>query len=198
MYSVHKEMAGMVGPAGQVEPEKAHTLPGVRGLSRLADLRPVIVIDTREQTPLSFRQLATRPGTLMTGDYSVAGLEHLFAVERKSVADLVGCCMGDNRDRFERELHRLRGFRFARLLIVGCEAEVTTQRYRSNISPKAVLHTVRAFEARYVPVVWEPLPDKAATLIEQWAFWFARECVCTANDLLRGTEETTERKDGET
>jgi hypothetical protein len=32
--------------------------------------------------------------------------------------------MGDNRERFERELHRLRGYRFKRLLVVGSEAEI--------------------------------------------------------------------------
>src|SRR6266404_4010 len=126
------------------------TLPAPRGLPKLAELRPVIVIDTREQTPLAFHRLPSVQGTLQSGDYSVAGLEELFAVERKSIADLVACCMGENRQRLERELHRLRGFKFARLLIVGSEAEITTHRYRSNASPKAVLHTVRAFEARYL------------------------------------------------
>jgi ERCC4-type nuclease len=163
-------------------------LPALRGLSRLADLEPVIITDTREQTPLAFHRLPSIRGTLQSGDYSISGLEHQFAIERKSIADLVGCCVGDNRERFERELHRLRGFRFARLLIIGSEAEITAQRYHSNISPKAVLHTLRAFEARYIPVVWEPIEQKAAGLIEQWAFWFARETVCTANDLLKGCE----------
>jgi hypothetical protein len=31
-------------------------------------------------------------------------LENLFTVERKSLEDIVGCCMGFNRDRFERGL----------------------------------------------------------------------------------------------
>ena len=31
-------------------------------------------------------------------------------MERKTLPDLVGCCMGDNRERFERELHRMRGY----------------------------------------------------------------------------------------
>jgi hypothetical protein len=42
----------------------------------------------------------------------VAGLQDLFSIERKTVSDLVGCCMGENRERFERELHRLRGYWF--------------------------------------------------------------------------------------
>ena len=152
-------------------------------------VRPTLIVDTREQTPLIFRHLAFERGTLTTGDYSFAGGEEVFAIERKTIADLTACCVGDNRERFERELHRLRGFQFARLLIVGCEAEVTTHRYRGNINPKAVLHTVRAFEARYVPMVWEPSPEKAATLVEQWAFWFAREVAKTAERVLAGSRD---------
>ncbi len=149
-------------------------------------IQPTIIIDTREQAPLSFLRLPSLRGTLTSGDYSVQGLEDLFGIERKSIADLVSCCVGDNRDRFERELHRLRGFRFARLLIVGAQAEITTHRYQSKIPPKAVLHTVKAFEARYIPVVWEPFPEQAANLIEEWAYWFAREVAKAAETLAKG------------
>jgi ERCC4-type nuclease len=145
---------------------------------------PTIIVDTREQTPLVFPNLPSRQGTVTSGDYSIAGAEELFAIERKSVADLVACCVGANRDRFERELHRLRGYRFARLLIIGTEAEIESGRYRSHISPKAVLHTVRAFEARYIPVVWEPTPERAAARIEQWAYWFARELIKSCAALI--------------
>ena len=69
-----------------------------------------------------FKRLESRVGTLVSSDYSAAGIESLFAIERKTVGDLVGCCTGENRDRFERELHRLRGFRFKRLLVIGSEA----------------------------------------------------------------------------
>jgi hypothetical protein len=99
-------------------------LPALRSLGELADMSPTIIIDSREQEPLVFQRLPSKTGTLQTGDYSVAGLEQLFTVERKSVPDLVGCCIRENRERFERELHRLRGFRFKRLLIVGSELEV--------------------------------------------------------------------------
>jgi ERCC4-type nuclease len=151
--------------------------------------QPVIVVDSREQAPLTFHTLQAVVGSLQTGDYSVAGLEHLFAIERKSVADLVGCCMGQNRDRFERELHRLRGFRFKRSLIVGVRAEVDQHRYRSGISPQSVLHTLAAFEVRYeVPVVWEPDTEAAARRIESWAVWFAREVAKDA-DALAGAAQ---------
>jgi ERCC4-type nuclease len=103
---------------------RALRLPALRSLGELADRAPVVVVDTREQEPLAFERLTSVRGTLQTGDYSVAGLQDLFSIERKTVSDLVGCCMGENRERFERELHRLRGYRFKRLLVVGSEAEI--------------------------------------------------------------------------
>lgn len=139
--------------------------------------KPVIIVDTREQSPLMFKNLPARPGTLPTGDYSFAGAEELFGVERKSIPDLISSCTQE-RERFEREMHRLRGFRFARLLIIGSEAEVMAHHYRSNATPKAILHSLWAFEARYnVPVVFAPDVDHAAILVERWVFWFARELV---------------------
>lgn len=131
-------------------------LPALKSLGELAGVSPTIVIDSREQSPLVFGRLESVRGTLYSGDYSVRGLEELFAVERKSVVDLVGCCMGENRTRFERELHRLRGYRFKRLLIVGTELEIQQANYRSHITPKAVMATLGAFEARYdCPVVFQ-------------------------------------------
>lgn len=141
---------------------------------RAADL-PRLVIDTREQTPLRFRRLASARGTLYTGDYSVAGAEERFAVERKSLPDFVSCCMGANRERFQRELHRLRGFDFARLLIVGTRREIAAGEYRSRITPAAVLATAAAVEARYCPVVFAGGEPDAAAMVESWAAWFWRE-----------------------
>ena len=175
-------------------PNTASALPALRGLSRLADLRPVIVVDTREQTPLSFQRLPSVRDTLTTGDYSFRGGEDLFAVERKSIADLVSCCVGDNRERFFRELHRLRGHKFKRLLIVGTREEIAAGAYRSQIKPAAVLATVAVIETRFdVPAVFAANPDEAAQLIERWAWYAAREVVESANELLRGSEATPAR-----
>jgi ERCC4-type nuclease len=159
--------------------------PARRSLVRLADLRPTAVIDTREQAPLAFTRLPFQRGTLQSGDYSFLGGEEQFAVERKSVADLVGCCAGDNRQRFFRELHRMRGFRFKRLLVVGSRSEIETGQYRSAIPPKSVLGTLAAIEARYdVPVVFAPTPAQAAWQVEEWIWWYAREIIIHANQLL--------------
>ncbi len=132
---------------------------------------PTIIIDTREQRPLEFRHLPTVAGTLQSGDYSVAGLEHEFAIERKTVADLCQS-VTRGRERFERELHRLRGFSFARVLIVGSPHEVQTKAQ----NPKAVFSSITAMETRWnIPFIWEPSPETAARLIERWAWFFHRE-----------------------
>jgi DNA excision repair protein ERCC-4 len=125
------------------------TLPGLRGLSGLADCKPVIVVDNREQEPLRFERLKAICGTLYSGDYSVAGLENNFAVERKSIDDLANCCLAGQRERFEHELHRLRGYRFKRLLVVGSREDIAAGHYHSRISPKSVLATLGAFEVRF-------------------------------------------------
>lgn len=182
-------------------------LPALRKLATLRDGLPVVVIDTREQTPLAPQRLPWVRDGLQSGDYSVRGLEHLFAVERKSVADLVGCCKSGTktaegeRERFERELHRLRGFRLKRLLIIGTRGEIEDGAYRSNIQPSAVLNTLRTFEARYdVPVVYRATPEAGAWQVEEWAYAFAREIALDANGLARGVAvqdaEKDEGKDG--
>lgn len=164
-------------------------LPALKQLGKLADLRPVVVVDSREQEPLPISRLEVVRAGLTTGDYSFQGGEDLFSVERKSIDDIVSCCVGDNRDRFERECHRLRGYRFKRLLIVGPRWMIEGQRYKSRISPKAVLSTLAAFECRYeLPVVFCDHPTQAAALVECWAWWFAREMVENANRLLRGSK----------
>jgi ERCC4-type nuclease len=164
------------------EPQSAVT-------AKLANPAPVLVIDTREQVPLPFSQLATKPGTLLSGDYSIAGAEELFAVEKKSIPDLVMSCTSE-RERFERELHRLRGFRFKRLVIIGSETDIKCGNFRSLANPKAIIATLYCFEIRYdLPFLFFETAELAARRIEIWASWFARELRKNANSLLEGSQE---------
>jgi hypothetical protein len=133
----------------------------------------------------STQRLGTR--TVLLTYYSIRGLEDSFAIERKSIDDLANCCLGSNRERFEHELHRLRGYRFKRLLVVGSREVIATGRYHSRIAPKAVLATLGAFEVRYdLPVVFAETTESAALQVERWVWWFCREVVEEANMLLRG------------
>ena len=122
-------------------------------------------------------------------------MEELFAVERKSIADLTACCCGDNRQRFERELHRLRGYRFKRLLVIGSRGQIEAQQYQSRISSRAVLGSLAAWEIRFdVPMVFCPTPEIASREIERWAFYFVRELTESMNDLYRATVELQSEK----
>jgi ERCC4-type nuclease len=159
--------------------------PARKRLAMLANLRPIVVVDTREQTPLMFSRLESKVATLTTGDYSFVGGEQHLAIERKSIPDFVACCMGQNRDRFFRELHRMRGFAFRRLLVVGTRHEIETGQYRSAIKPRSVLATLSTIEARFdVPVFFAPSPEEAAWQVEEWVWWYAREIILNANQLL--------------
>ena len=153
----------------------------------MTEIQPVIVIDSREQAPLYFPKLKSIRAGLVTGDYSISGLENYFAVERKTVSDLVGCCVGENRERFERELMRLKGIDFRRLIIVGSREDVWQQRYHSNVNPKCVLGSLGAWEVRYdLPVCWFGTPAEASSAIENWAHYFCREFLKISEALSKG------------
>jgi hypothetical protein len=113
--------------------EKPWRIPAFRGLGRLADFDPVVVCETREVQFLVFTRLPCVSGTLQSGDYSLRGLEEQIGIERKgSLTELASCCMDPNRERFERELHRLRGMRFKRLLIIGSVDQVRSKKGSSS------------------------------------------------------------------
>lgn len=147
---------------------------------------PTIIVDTREQTPLLFENLPTERRTLATGDYSVLGFERDFSIERKSIGDLVQSLTRE-RDRFSRELQRMRAFDFRRLLVVGGSlADIEGHNYRSQANPKAIIGSLCAFEVRFdVPVCFRETPEAAAVQVERWATYFLRERLNAAADTLR-------------
>ncbi len=116
-----------------------------------------ILVDSREQLPYSFdrfENVSVVTAALNAADYSVPGGEHLAAIERKSVNDLIGClCQG--RERFERELHRLRPYHL-KAVVVECSLEdISRGRYTSNMTPQSALQSIFAMQVRYsVPFIW--------------------------------------------
>lgn len=112
----------------------------------------IILIDTREQTPFDFGrfpEVETRRDTLTTGDYSLSGFTHLVAVERKNGVDELVSCLSQQRERFEAELMRARAFERFYVVIEGSFADVVGGRYRSQMTPKAVVASIAAFTTRY-------------------------------------------------
>ena len=109
-----------------------------------------ILIDTREQTPFLFFDYpcSTSTGTLHTGDYSVSGFESRILIERKSLADLASC-MTAGRDRFERELERMRPFESACVIVEEPLTAIRHSSYRSNHNPRSFEQSILSFSTRY-------------------------------------------------
>jgi len=150
------------------------------------DIKPTIVIDTREQTPWTFQNLPTVTATLQTGDYSLLGLEHLVAVERKGFGDLLKC-IGTDRDRFKRELQRLRAYRF-RMLVVEVDAQgIISGPWRSisRLKPAHVEGSLAAWAAQYGLPIWLCGTHEAgARFVERYLFQAARQVLSEAEAVL--------------
>ena len=65
----------------------------------------IIIVDTREQLPLSFTGHETIRRKLDEGDYNIAELENKICIERKSLADFYQSITSDHL-RFKREILR--------------------------------------------------------------------------------------------
>lgn len=106
-----------------------------------------IIRDSREQLPYAFqgphfRGVEVVPGTLKTGDYSIEGLEDQCACERKSLPDLISCLMGDNRQRFKRELERGRELQSFAVFVEAPWVWVCTGEYESNMRPISAVMSI--------------------------------------------------------
>lgn len=131
-----------------------------------------VVVDTREQAPYDFAGASCYAGTvveqgsLSTGDYSLKGLEHLCAVERKSLPDFVAC-LGRERDRFVKELERGRGMECFAVVIEGDFASLAHHDYRGQLDAHSACQSVASFVARLrVPVLFA-----GSRLGGQYAVW---------------------------
>jgi ERCC4-type nuclease len=111
----------------------------------------IIVIDSREQRPYHFEGAMTQG--LGTGDYSVAGFEQSISIERKSLADLLGC-VGQSRNRFEAELARLSAMLSPAVVIEATPAEVLRGTRHTSIHPNSVLGSLYAWSMRYRLPFW--------------------------------------------
>jgi len=113
-----------------------------------------VIIDTREQEPYGFdpRQVVAVRRALPAGDYSVAGLEQMVAVERKTLDDFVGTVIRA-RGRFYRELRCLERYPRACVVVEADMSDVIGGRYRGDAHPLAVLGSALAITVDFgVPV----------------------------------------------
>ena len=108
----------------------------------------IAVVDSREKERYGLSSMQSVVGALASADYSILGATDLIALERKTLPDLVMCC-GPERDRFIRELQRLKSYPFRAIVIEADWGQLERGEYRSQINPKSVCHSIISWQARY-------------------------------------------------
>jgi DNA excision repair protein ERCC-4 len=131
------------------------------------------VIDNREQLPFDLSIKSVR-GTLATGDYSVVGLSHCIAIERKSLADLVGC-VGKDRERFEKEIQRLLAYETRAIIVEASWNDLEAGLWRSGVSSKAAVGSVLSWIARGIPIILAGDRVRASRMCGHLLFLAARK-----------------------
>lgn len=135
---------------------------------------------------------------LCVGDYSIMGFESEIAFERKSLQDWVGTMFGaktdalgeraSSWDRFCREVVRAKAgvlptdgsaptlpLRCFQVVIEGSREMVEAHAYRSQVSPRSVLHRSGSLAALGIPVQWMGNRDAAAAFVMgELIRWWAR------------------------
>lgn len=127
-------------------------------------IRRKIIVDTREQevrTPggdgrWEFgdrREIIVRK--LDEADYSLDGLEGICRIERKTLPDFVACC-GSERERFERELVRLRETtRYPWVFIEASVDDVVRGAYPGAMTPASILSSPLSWSLQHeIFFVW--------------------------------------------
>ena len=140
------------------------------------EIRPeavTAIIDTREQCPLDLAPLRTETATLPTGDYSVRGMEHEIAIERKSEGDLLSC-VGKNRERFEREIQRLLAYPVRAIVVESTWHSLEAGEWQSKITPAAAVGSVLGWVARGIPVVMAGNHERAGRVVSRILYIAAR------------------------
>lgn len=103
-----------------------------------------IIIDTREQTPLSFPKKELCLGSvvkkLATGDYSIEGLEKIVSIERKKYVSELAQNLSDAR--FHREMDRMTQFKYKMILCEFDWEDILGFPYNAKL-PKSVVRRIR-------------------------------------------------------
>lgn len=131
------------------------------------------IIDTREQRPWNLDPLKTKPGTLATGDYSIFGLENEISIERKSLADLLGC-VGNDRERFDKEVIRLLAYSCRAVIVEASWSDLEAGLWRHQIKPAAALGSVMGWIALGVPFIFAGDANRAGKFAGRLMYIAAR------------------------
>jgi ERCC4-type nuclease len=145
--------------------------------------KPVVLVDTREQTP--WRLVESHPNwvagetrvALASGDYSIEGMQDVLALERKSMVDAIRSAVTD-RERFIRACARLGKLRWKAIVIEATYEDLKSpyddvEGIESGAHPNAVVGTLDAIEAKFgIPVIYTS--QVRALAEERAASWLSK------------------------
>jgi len=134
-----------------------------------------LIIDTREQASHDFHNIPadtaddkkggvlaikTKRLGLKTGDYSIEGLQHRVAVERKSMEDLYNC-VGNDRHRFEQQLSRLNELECGVVVVEADLRRINEGCEHSKLHPKTIERSMISWQQDAFPKVhWWLCPTR--------------------------------------
>lgn len=131
------------------------------------------IIDTREKTPWTLAPLKSIKGSLVTGDYSIKGLEHIIAIERKSLTDFV-MCVGRERERFDKECQRLLAYSVRAIVVEATMADLELGAWRGRTSPQSVCGSMAGWMAMGLPILLGGSPESCARQVSRMLYIGAR------------------------
>jgi ERCC4-type nuclease len=119
-----------------------------RGGTQLKTPRPVILVDTREQSPFDFSRFegwfaGIEKKPLKLGNYSVAGLEDVCVVERKDLPDLIHSLTAD-RSVFVNRLRRMSRYPHRLLVITAAVSQVKSPYPHGGTNPNRITQSLIA------------------------------------------------------
>ncbi len=158
------------------------------------NIRPLILIDTREPDPHPWEShftVGTCRATLPTGDLSLAGCGDLICIERKTLDDLISClCAG--RHRFSRELQRAQRIRQFYLICEGSYHDLLKGQYHSKMHPRAAWESEIALQSRYgIPFLFAGNEEMAARLGESILLRWFKEHINAIEAATKGARAVT-------
>lgn len=111
----------------------------------------VVVVDTREQTPLFVKMpkgMVVTRDTLKHGDYSILGFEDRFTIERKGMSDFLGYVSHERKKTVEK-MKVFKGMDFAALVVEVDEDELYFGSVHSLVGAEVIRQALVSFQVRY-------------------------------------------------
>ena len=115
----------------------------------MAKSKPIILIDSREQKPYTFRGLETVTSGMIVGDYCVLGKEHYIIERKASPLELHGN-FTKGRERFYNELNRaVEGDISLLILLEFSLADLHKKTRYARINAQMIVNTLTSINQKY-------------------------------------------------